>query len=108
MGNFSLKEVLIEPDDAIRPYISYEALTRKIVLAEDPATLSLVSDTQTYPFVIRLVDVRDYDKEYLVSVSIIAPFDPNPEYIVTLSDTGEQEEVVEEAAEVAPSSADGD
>ena len=67
-GNFSLKEVLIEPDAAISPYLSYEAQARKIVLAEDPATLSLVSDTLTYPFVIRLVDVRDFETVYSISV----------------------------------------
>ena len=67
-GNFSLKEVLIEPDAAISPYLSYEDQTRKIVLAEDPATLSLVSNTLTYSFVIRLVDVNNFETEYTVSV----------------------------------------
>ena len=67
-GNFSLKEVLIEPDAAISPYLSYEAQTRKIVLAEDSATLGLVSDTLTYPLIIRLVDVKDYENEYSISV----------------------------------------
>ena len=67
-GNFSLKEVLIEPDAAIGPYLSYEAQTRKIVLVEDPTTLSLVSDTLTYSFVIRLVDVKDFETEYSINV----------------------------------------
>ena len=71
-GSESLKEIKVQPDDALYPYITFDSDSRAIIFKEDEGSKSLGG--QFLPIKITLVNVKGKTSEYTMYVIL---FDPN-------------------------------
>ena len=70
-GSAELREVQVQPDILLTPFIQYQAESRTIVFLEDPTTNTLVGQ---FPVVyVKLISVDDVESDYFFLVQVFEP-----------------------------------